>query len=142
MAKKPKNNPPKKEFEESRDFSSGLSTPQIMDESFAEVEDENSPIANRPSPEFLLSAEENADTAETGDTAGVWHNGKKITALWSNTQTRNAWASVSTLGWRKLANNNDLAVTAINILTSHAKEDDRNANVRIDKDQIVEIYVW
>ena len=73
---------------------------------------------------------------------GVWHNGKKITALWSINQNRNSWVAVSGLGWKKLANNSDTAVVALTMLGAHAKQGNRNANLREESSQIREMYVW
>jgi hypothetical protein len=72
----------------------------------------------------------------------TWYNSKKITALWSINQNRNSWIGVSGLGWKKLANTSDSAVMALTLLASHAKQMNRNVNIREDTGQIREIYVW
>lgn len=77
-----------------------------------------------------------------GEAAGVWHSGKKITSLWSINQNRNSWIGVSGLGWKKLANNSDSAVVALTMLASHAKQANRNVNLREESGQIKEMYVW
>jgi len=74
--------------------------------------------------------------------AGVWHSGKKITSLWSINQNRNSWVRVSGLGWKKLANNSDSAIVALTMLASHAKQANRNVNLREESSQIKEMYVW
>ena len=74
--------------------------------------------------------------------AGTWFNNKKITSLWTNQATRNAFAGVEGLGWRKIADNIDNAHVALTILAAHAKQTNRNANVLIDQDKIVQIYAW
>lgn len=76
----------------------------------------------------------------------AWQNGKKITGLWTINQTRNAWAYVSGLGWRKLAHNNDSVFDAMLNLCTEAKADNRNVNfneVGVSGNiEIHEIYVW
>ncbi len=79
---------------------------------------------------------------ESAGAAGVWHSGKKITSLWSRNQNRNSWISGPGLGWKKLANNSDSAVVALTILASHAKQLNRNVNLREEAGQIKEMYVW
>jgi hypothetical protein len=78
-----------------------------------------------------------------GDSAGAtWHNNKKVTGLWSINQNRNVYAAISDLGWKKLADNNDTCVVALNILAANAKLGNRNVTVREDGGKIVEMYVW
>jgi len=74
--------------------------------------------------------------------ATTWHNGKKITALWSIDQNRNAWIYVAGLGWKKLADNSDSAVVALTALATHAKRTGATANLREDGGKITQIYVW
>jgi hypothetical protein len=68
---------------------------------------------------------------------------KRVTALWTINEVRNAWAHFDGIGWRKLANNSDSALMALNILMSHA----RQANARVDYDEgtgniVTQAYVW
>lgn len=90
----------------------------------------------------ILSGLRSSESADTGYGAGVWSNGKKVSALWSINENRNAWAAVTDLGWKKLATDSDSAIVALNLLTSHARDRDRSVNVRVDNNIIVEIYVW
>jgi hypothetical protein len=82
------------------------------------------------------------EEAVSGAFGATWHRNRKITALWSINQNRNSWIGVSGLGWKKLANNSDSAVVALTMLASHAKQMNRNANIKEDAGQIKEIYVW
>jgi hypothetical protein len=80
-----------------------------------------------------------------GTTSGItaWQNSKKINALWSINQNRNAWIGVEGIGWKKLANNSDSAVVALTMLATHAFEKGLNVNYRDESDGMIhEIYVW
>lgn len=103
------------------------------------IQEEQSSSLSSPIPEVLA---QQSSYQDEGFGAGTWHNNKKVTALWSINESRNAWAAVTDLGWKKLANNSDSVVTALNLLASHARDRDRAVNVRVDNNQIVEIYVW
>ncbi len=74
--------------------------------------------------------------------AGAWHNNKKVTSLWSKDETRNSWAAVSGLGWKKLNSSNNSSCVALTILSAHAKQYNRNVKLKIDNNQIKEMYVW
>jgi hypothetical protein len=80
--------------------------------------------------------------AMQGITAAVWHSNKKINALWSNNGNRNVWVAIADVGWRKLADNSDSAIMALTIITSHAFQTNRTANLMEDGGQIREVYVW
>ncbi len=83
-------------------------------------------------------------TAVTEDQAiTAWHNSKKITAMWCNSSSRNAYAAVSGLGWRKIEDTNDSAFLSLVMLASHAETLNSTVNVNIGADnKIHEIYVW
>ena len=89
-------------------------------------------------PGMLLA--ENDD--EEGFGAGIWYSNKKITALWTINQTRNSWAGISGLGWRKIATVNNSSTVALTMLAAHAKDRNRNVKLKIDNNRIVELYVW
>ena len=73
----------------------------------------------------------------------AWHNGKKITALWSNDSNRNSYIAVSGMGWKKLSNANDSSVVSMTMLAAHAEQTNANVNLRIESDGMVhELYVW
>lgn len=86
--------------------------------------------------------EEEAAAAVSDAAAAVWHTGKKITALWSKNQNRNSWIAVSSVGWKKLANNSDSAVVALTMLACHARDKGGNVSLKEDSGQIKEMYVW
>lgn len=73
----------------------------------------------------------------------AWQSDKRVNALWSINQTRNTWLSVTGIGWKKLMNGSDSAVTAMTILASHAKQTQCRLDYRDEADGLVrEIYVW
>lgn len=74
--------------------------------------------------------------------AGTWHNNKKVTTLWSKDETRNSWAAINGLGWKKLNSSNNSSCVALTILSAHAKQYNRNVKFKIDNNQIKEMYVW
>ena len=75
--------------------------------------------------------------------ASVWVSGKKINALWSINQNRNSWVGVAGVGWVKLANNSDSAITALTMLGANAKLTQGVVNYRQEADNMIhEIYVW
>ncbi len=99
------------------------------------LESEARPMITPPSEvaELVIEAE--------GITA--WHNNKKITAMWSNSSVRNAYAAIAGIGWKKLSNANDSSFLALVMLASHAEQTNANCNIRIESDgEIHEIYVW
>ncbi|MFT7724792.1 MAG: hypothetical protein QM788_18495 [Roseateles sp.] len=73
----------------------------------------------------------------------AWNNDKRVTALWSMNQNRNAWVHVNGVGWKKLANNSDSAVMALTLLGAHAKQAQAPYNYRDEADGMIhEAYVW
>jgi hypothetical protein len=74
----------------------------------------------------------------------AWQNSKKINAVWSIDQNRNVWAGVIDVGWKKLANNSDTAIVALNLLACHARITDSVVNYRENDSNgmIEEMYVW
>jgi hypothetical protein len=82
------------------------------------------------------------ETAGAGGVA-VWQNGKLVAALWTINQNRNAWLFFSGVGWKKLANNSDTAVVALNILGASARLTQTQVNYREEADGMIhEMYVW
>jgi C1A family cysteine protease len=73
------------------------------------------------------------------DTA--WHKGKKITGLWAINENRNAWAYVSGIGWKKIANNNDNIFNTMLSQLVAAKAGNRNVNLYLEKGMIKQVYV-
>ncbi len=93
---------------------------------------------NRPA---MTPPNEAAIEAEEGITA--WHNGKKITGMWTNSSTRNAYAAVAGLGWKRISNANDSSHLSMVMLAAHAEQTGATVNLEIGSDQeIHQIYVW
>jgi len=85
------------------------------------------------------------DVTAVSEDQGItaWHNNKKITAMWCNSSSRNAFAAVAGLGWRKISNANDSSYLAMVMMASHAETMNSNVNINIGADnEIHEIYVW
>jgi len=80
--------------------------------------------------------------AEEAVGASVWYTNKKVVGLWTIAQTRNAWANISDLGWKKFYNGSDSSIVAFNVIAGSALEKQTLVNVLIENDQIVEIYAW
>lgn len=135
---KPEELPPVNGMVSSAEEDSKPTEPILLENSIKETEEE-SPEEPTENPPTLPQEIEGAKGALTAD---VWHNGNKVTALWSKNQNRNSWIGVSDLGWKKLANNSDTAVVALTILASHAKLLGTTVNLKESSGQIVEMYVW
>ena len=117
-------------------------------------------LAPEPQPLLPASKTENGKSAATNATpfdsiaefekaqaeeavgAGVWYTNKKVVGLWTIAQTRNAWANISDLGWKKFYNGSDSSIVAFNIIAGSALEKQSIVNVLIENDQIIEIYAW
>jgi|GEM_PF-6941343 len=89
-----------------------------------------------------LKEVEKGMAAEEAAGAGVWYSNKKVVGLWTIAQTRNAWANISDLGWKKFYNGSDSSIVAFNIIAGTALEKQTLVNVLIENDQITEIYAW
>jgi hypothetical protein len=83
-----------------------------------------------------------AATEEREGIGATWLNSKKITALWSINQNRNAWVHLTDAGWRRLADNSDSAVVALTMLSSHAQHTGATVNALEDAGKITQVYVW
>ena len=74
--------------------------------------------------------------------AGVWNNDKRVNALYSTHDARNAWMSIVGVGWVKLATSNDSTNEAMTILASHARVKNSQINYSVDAGLVNEMYVW
>jgi hypothetical protein len=73
----------------------------------------------------------------------AWQNSRKITALWSINQTRNSWAHVMGIGWKKLSNKCDSGTVALTVLAGNARQTQTPVNYREEADKMIhEMYVW
>ncbi|RJK96379.1 hypothetical protein [Vallicoccus soli] len=87
-------------------------------------------------PPQVAAVEDQAVTA-------TWRNGVTIDALWSIDETRNAWARIPGVGWRKVYNGRDGAFLALCTLAAQARQTGRTVNLREDADGMIhEIYLW
>jgi len=103
---------------------------------------ENGKSAATNATPFDSIAEFEKAQAEEAVGAGVWYTNKKVVGLWTIAQTRNAWANISDLGWKKFYNGSDSSIVAFNIIAGTALEKQSIVNVLIENDQIIEIYAW
>jgi hypothetical protein len=71
----------------------------------------------------------------------AWLNAVKVTALWSNEQHSNVHGWIDG-AWRKFEDANDDACTNFAILAAHAKDGNRNVDVRVESGRAKEMYVW
>jgi C1A family cysteine protease len=72
----------------------------------------------------------------------MWLNNVRVVGLWSIDQDRNAWAYLNTIGWRKIAWDNDNIFFDLLRLLAAAKEGGRPINVYEDNGVIKQIYVF
>lgn len=71
----------------------------------------------------------------------AWLNAKRVVALWSNYQRSNVHAWIDG-AWRKFEDANDDACTNFTVLGAHAKDGNRNVDVRVEDGRVKEMYVW
>jgi len=77
------------------------------------------------------------------DSFGAWDNNKKIVGTWGKAEDKNAWLNISGIGFKKIKNTNAQALLAILMLGVHARDKNRNVNVRTEADNMVhELYVF
>ncbi|HEX8069718.1 MAG TPA: C1 family peptidase [Pyrinomonadaceae bacterium] len=85
---------------------------------------------------------------DTWDVRGVngivesgWINNKKVVGLWATDQTRNAWAYIQDIGWRRVAPDNDNVFFDMLTLLCTAKSSNRPVNVLQDQGVLKQVYV-
>jgi hypothetical protein len=71
----------------------------------------------------------------------AWLNGQKVIALWSNYQPSNVHGWIDG-AWRKFEDVNNDACTNFAILAAHAKDGNRNVDLRVENGRVKEMYVW
>jgi len=75
--------------------------------------------------------------------ATTWHIDKRILATWSINQNRNAWVSISGIGWKRLAANSDSAIVTLTMIGAHARQSQCRVDLREESDGMIhEIYAW
>lgn len=73
----------------------------------------------------------------------AWHNSKKITSMWSNSSSLNAYAGVDGMGWKKISNSNPSSFVSLVAILSLAEQTGAATNLRIEADgEIHEAYVF
>jgi hypothetical protein len=77
-----------------------------------------------------------------GDASTTWQANTRVGALYTTNNARNAWAYVTNIGWKRLASNQDAAVTAMADLTRLSKDANLRMDYREEADGIHEIYIW
>jgi len=93
-------------------------------------------------PSELPPSESEGDIS-LADGISAWHNSKKVTAMWCNSATRNAYAAVSGVGWKRISNANDSSFVTLVALLSLAEQTGANTRLRIEGDgEIHEVYVF
>lgn len=103
---------------------------------------ENEASANEDSTPDVVPSNEEESNNEEGFGAAVWHRNKKVTSLWTKDETRNSWVGIAGIGWKKLNSSKNSSCVALSILAAHAKQYNKNTNIKIDGGQIKEMYVW
>ena len=80
--------------------------------------------------------------AEEGFGASTWYNNKKISSMWASKNTRNCYAYVAGMGWKKISTKNNSVTRSLNALLCHAYDGNKNTKLKLDNNIIVEAYVW
>jgi len=128
--------PPQFEATSDADMAAGASTPHAVSDAeiAALLTESTTPTMTPPSA---------GETATADAVTTTWRNNAKIDALWTIDESRNAFARVAGLGWRKLYNGRDGAFLALVTLASQAQQTGRPVNLREEPDgMIYEIYLW
>jgi hypothetical protein len=106
------------------------------------VEEEvaKSSIDDEASPSNLPPGE----TAEIEEAFGasVWYNNKKIVGLWSDKDTRNSWANIQGMGWKKVSTANNSSSSSLTMILAHARERSRTVKIQLDNNLISQVYAW
>lgn len=71
----------------------------------------------------------------------MWSNGKTVTQVYVTHHSKNAWANVQSLGWRKIRTGATDGVTNTFCLLSAAKANNRTVNVYVVNDLIERAYM-
>ena len=110
--------------------------------------DQLPPAASQSSGDVSTDAQPNQTpptATEKGNGGGIttWNNDKRVTALWSINQNRNAWVYINGVGWKRLSTASDSANLALTLLAAHAKQSQTNYTYRDESDGLIhEAYVW
>lgn len=110
---------------------------------FIKDEDEQDNDSSQSFEDMPLQLPPNEEVeAEEGFGATTWYNNKKISSMWASKATRNCYAYIAGMGWKKISTKNNSVTRAINAVLCHAYADNKNTKVKLDNNIIVEAYVW
>ena len=74
---------------------------------------------------------------------GAVQTDKRVSALWCNRSTRNAFVHVTGIGWKKLSPANDSSWNAMVLLATQARQTGCRIDYRDEADGLVhEIFLW
>jgi C1A family cysteine protease len=79
--------------------------------------------------------------AVDGVAQAEWQNNRTIRGLWAISDTRNAWAYVDGLGWRRIAYDSDVIMATLLVQLAAAKAAGRPVNVHVKEELIDQVYV-
>ena len=120
--------------------SEGASGARPLENFMAEVDVVESSSNDGAGPSNLPPGE----TAEIEEAFGasVWYNNKKIVGLWSDKGSRNSWANIQGMGWKKVSTANNSCSSSLTMLLSHARERNRMVRLQLDNNLISQVYAW
>jgi hypothetical protein len=117
-------------------------TPDLLASLTKQAEVEMAPALLPPTADPRL-ADEALQAVTGGVTTATWRQNVAVTALWSISETRNAWINLQGVGWKKIINGRDGSFTSLVTLASQAKQTGKPITVREESDgMIYEIYLW
>lgn len=117
----------------------GDSSPTLTEDQFAIMAGE-SLAESAPGPGL---APPRAATEDEGAGAATWHTNVRVDALWAVDETRNAWAHIAGVGWRKIFNGRDGSFQALATLAGQARQTNRPVTMREENDGMIHtIYLW
>lgn len=102
------------------------------------------PRGENAEPMILPPAEAGAEALADADgvTAATWHQ-KKVLAMWCNQSSRNAFASIEGVGWKRVYNGKPGVFVTLTAMLSHAEQVGSTCRMRVDGDNMIhEAYIW
>ncbi len=102
------------------------------------ISDDSSETENSASPRSDSFQSEQDDSFG----AGTWYSNKRVNGLFGSHHAHNSWASITGMGWKKMATGSDSACEALTMLASHCREKSCRIDFREDGSLVQEIYAW
>ncbi|MBN1174186.1 MAG: hypothetical protein JXA67_18590 [Micromonosporaceae bacterium] len=132
-----------------QDILSQDSDPVALDESQLALAQTGGTAGSTQTPTMAQAAAEpvlhppgTAGAAMSASMVGAW-NTRKVLALYMTQHSRNGWAYLDSVGWRRFATTNDSAHLALSMIASTARTTGATVQARDEADnQIHEIYCW